>query len=78
MLALLRSCNACLRWLLSHALGAAAPGHKAGQAARSAAPALDDMLGLLLDTAALEQQVCPRTRYTLAALSGLPDDEVVR
>ena len=66
MLGTLRECNACLRWLCCHALPPAAPAgslplgtgrHKAAAAAQGAAPPIDKLLRLLLDTAVLEHQV---------------------
>ena len=66
MLGTLRECNACLRWLCCHALPPAASAgsvplgtgrHKAAAAAQGAAPPIDKLLRLLLDTAVLEHQV---------------------
>ena len=66
MLGTLRECNACLRWLCCHALPPCSPArealagtarHKAAAAAQSAAPPVDRLLRLLLDTAVLEHQV---------------------
>ena len=56
MMLCLRSCNAVLRWCIMHHAGT----HKKLCTAVSAnGPSMDTILGLALDTAGLEHEVCP-------------------